>query len=159
MEDHLDPTCVKSRTGYVIIVSNCPIVWKSTLQTNIATSTSEAEYTALSTAMRELLPIKSLFERLQSALGSEKKTVSIKTSVWEDNDACRIIANWEPGRNTSRTKHFAIKYHWFRSHIYPHDKSSTITVKRIETNLQRADMLTKGLPRPKFEALRKLLCG
>ena len=31
-EDKLDPTCVKSRTGYVVCLAGCPIVWKSRLQ-------------------------------------------------------------------------------------------------------------------------------
>ena len=38
----------RSRTGYVIMLSNCPLTWKSQLQTTIALSTLEAEYVALS---------------------------------------------------------------------------------------------------------------
>jgi hypothetical protein len=34
-----DPACVKSRTGFVILVGDCPVVWKSTLQTKTAVST------------------------------------------------------------------------------------------------------------------------
>ncbi|KAG7341235.1 reverse transcriptase RNA-dependent DNA polymerase [Nitzschia inconspicua] len=55
-EDKSDPTCVKSRTGFAICVANCPVIWSSKLQGDIATSTMEAEYSALSSAMRELLP-------------------------------------------------------------------------------------------------------
>jgi len=46
-EDPADPSCVKSRTGYLIEVQGCPVIWCSKLQTNIATSTMESEYTAL----------------------------------------------------------------------------------------------------------------
>ena len=53
-EEKMDPTCVKSRTGFVICLSNCPVIWSSKLQTEIATSTMEAEYSALSMAMRDL---------------------------------------------------------------------------------------------------------
>jgi hypothetical protein len=56
-EDKQDPSCVKSRTGYVIFIADCPILWARRLQTDIATSTMEAEYSALSTAMRDVLPI------------------------------------------------------------------------------------------------------
>ena len=35
-------------TGMVIMYANCPIFWRSSLQTEIALSTSEAEYIALS---------------------------------------------------------------------------------------------------------------
>ena len=38
-----DPTCVKSRTGYVIMYEGCPVIWKSKLQSLIALSTMEAE--------------------------------------------------------------------------------------------------------------------
>jgi hypothetical protein len=46
-EDPTDPVCVKSRTGFIIEKMGCPIQLTSKLQTNIATSTMEAEYTAL----------------------------------------------------------------------------------------------------------------
>ena len=57
-EDDQDPICVKSRTGYVFTIAGCPVTWASKLQTEIALSTLEAEYIALSTAMRELLPMR-----------------------------------------------------------------------------------------------------
>lgn len=50
-ENAQDPTCVKSRTGYVLVVAGCPVTWVSKLQTEIALSTMEAEYIALSQAM------------------------------------------------------------------------------------------------------------
>ena len=53
-EDHTDENCVKSRTGYVICMSNCPVLWITRLQEGIALSTMETEYVALSMAMRDL---------------------------------------------------------------------------------------------------------
>lgn len=53
-----DPVCVKSCTGYLINFMGCPLIWVSKLQTLIALSTIEAEYIALSTAMRELISIR-----------------------------------------------------------------------------------------------------
>ena len=41
-----------SRTGFIITYSGCPIVWHSKLQTEIALSTCEAEYIALSQCAR-----------------------------------------------------------------------------------------------------------
>ena len=52
-----DPACVKSRTGFMILAANCPIVWKSTLQSKTALSTMEAEITALAHCCKELFPI------------------------------------------------------------------------------------------------------
>ncbi len=47
---------VLSRTGYVITFCGCPVTWSSKLQTEIALSTTESEYIALSTATRDILP-------------------------------------------------------------------------------------------------------
>jgi hypothetical protein len=46
-----DPSRVKSRTGYVINIPNCPVIWKSKLQSCIASCTMDAEYNALSMAI------------------------------------------------------------------------------------------------------------
>ena len=56
-EDSCDPVCVKSRTGYVITVAGCPVLWESQLQTEIATSTMQAEVIALAAYCRDLVPI------------------------------------------------------------------------------------------------------
>ncbi len=51
---------VLSRTGFVICYANCPIIWCSKLQTEIALSTAEAEYIAMSHALCETIPIQNL---------------------------------------------------------------------------------------------------
>ena len=38
-DDSYDPICVRNRTGYVINIAGCPVLWKSQLQTEIATNT------------------------------------------------------------------------------------------------------------------------
>ena len=55
-KDSQDPHCIHSRTRYVITQS-CPILWTIKLQTEMALSTMEAEYVALSTAGKDLFPI------------------------------------------------------------------------------------------------------
>ena len=42
-EDDQDPICVKSRTGYVLTLGNCPLMWVSKLQGLVTLSTLEAE--------------------------------------------------------------------------------------------------------------------
>jgi hypothetical protein len=56
-EDDQDPVCVKSRAGLVISFANCPLLWQYKLQGQVALSTMEAEYIALSTSMCSLLPL------------------------------------------------------------------------------------------------------
>jgi hypothetical protein len=48
---------VYSCTGYVIFYAGYPIFCQSKLQTEIALSTAEAEYIALSQALRETIPM------------------------------------------------------------------------------------------------------
>ena len=155
-EDKNDPTCVKSRTGFVICISNCPVIWSSKLQTDIATSTMEAEYNGLSLCMRDLIPFKRLFLSVARGIGLTDDTMTtFKTTAWEDNNGALTLANMEPGRMTPRSKHCAVKCHWFRSHLKPNQ----VEVHKIDTELQKADILTKGLRSEKFVAIRKLLCG
>jgi hypothetical protein len=155
-EDKLDPSCVKSRTGFVICLSNCPVIWTSKLQTEIALSTMEAEYNALSFAMRSVLPFQTLVHSVTKGIGLDSDNVaSFRTTVWEDNAGALQLANMEPGRVTPRSKHYAIKYHWFRSHLKPNH----IEIHKVDSSQQKADILTKGLTKDKFESIRKLLCG
>jgi hypothetical protein len=155
-EDKNDPNCVKSRTGYVIMLGNCPVMWTSKLQDEIATSTMHAEYVALSTAMRELLPFRNLAIEISSHLGlGEDQLATIKSTVWEDNVGALTLANLEPPRITPKSKHFGVKYHWFRSELKPNE----IEIKKVDTDLQLADILTKALRREKFKEMRKLFLG
>eukprot|EP00978_Attheya_sp_CCMP212_P020004 scaffold56790_cov72-Attheya_sp.AAC.1 len=48
-----DPTTARSRSGYIVRYCCCPILWRSKLQTEVALSTTEAEYVALSQSLRE----------------------------------------------------------------------------------------------------------
>jgi len=57
-----DPSTARSRMEHIITYAGCPMHWSSKMQTEIALSTTEAEYIALSQAMREVLPIIWLIE-------------------------------------------------------------------------------------------------
>ena len=41
--DPQDPICERSRTGFVVTFANCPLLWVSKLQTEIALSTLHSE--------------------------------------------------------------------------------------------------------------------
>jgi hypothetical protein len=157
-ESHQDPVCVKSRTGYVMTLGDCPIQWNSKLQTEIALSTTEAIYIALSQAMPELIPLRRLLLEIVQTMKLPGITNSlIKSTVFEDNNGAISIATavWM----TPRTKHIAVKYHFFKSHIDVGTRVGTgITISKIDTNLQKADIFTKGLAPQKFAEIRKLLC-
>jgi hypothetical protein len=154
-ESDQDPVCVKSRTGYVMTLGGCPIQWNSKLQTEIALSTTEAEYIALSQSMRELIPLRRLLLEIvtEMKLPGVQDSV-VKSTVFEDNNGA--IATATAVKMTPRTKHIAVKYHFFKSHV---NDGNGITLAKIDTNLQKADIFTKGLASQKFAEIRKLLCG
>jgi hypothetical protein len=155
-EDAQDPHCVRSRTGYVICVANCPVIWKSKLQTEIALSTMEAEYVALSTSCKDLFPLLDLIRELASACGLPvKKNTNLHVKVHEDNVGALTLGRLEPRRMTPRSKHYAIKYHWFREQIGPRN----IELLKIYTKEQLGDMFTKGLSPVLFRHLRLKLMG
>jgi hypothetical protein len=155
-EDKLDPVCAKSRTGYVITLGETPVLWVSKLQTKIALSTTESEYTALSTAMRDVLPLRRLIDELAYQLDTKRERLTKMTIVWEDNDACRMLANsGDLPQITPRNKHFATEMHWFREHI----QKGVIEVQRVDTSKQQGDIFTKGLPEAEFTKKREFLMG
>ncbi len=55
---------VLSRTGYVIMYADCPILWVSHLQTEIALSTAEAEYIPSHKPFKTLSHLSLFFKRL-----------------------------------------------------------------------------------------------
>jgi len=141
-EDSKDPTSVRSRTGYVITLGGNPVVWHSKLQTEIALSTMSAEYIALSAAMRSLLHLRNVHHEVVKELGLPWTKESSISSVYEDNQACIILATTDPPRHTPQSRTIAVKYHWFRSKL----SKDTIQIKKIDGKLQRANILTKALP-------------
>ena len=154
-EHGMDPTSVKSRTGNLITLGGTPIVWMSKLQSEISLSTAESEYISLSTGMRTLLPLRELLEEVCRFLQIERDSLSLVSTVWEDNQAALKIATAQFPNMSPRTKHIGIKYHWFRSHVEP----GKIEVRYINTTEQRADIFTKGLVQKDFEEKRAMLMG
>ena len=142
-----------SRTGYVILFANCPIIWSSKLQTEIALSTTESEYIALSQSLRDVIPLMGLLNEIRDVIPSGGQTPVVHCTVHEDNKGCIDLV--ETPRVRPRTKHIAIKYHHFREHV----KNKTISVKYVETGRQVADIFTKALGDAQFGYLRGLLMG
>ena len=151
-----DPKSVKSRTGFVILLGTTPIAWVSKLQSETALSTMEAEYIALSQALRVLLPLRRLLQEVCQPLSlSDKSDTLIRSTIFEDNQACLQLATSDPPRMTPRSKSIAVKYHWFREHL----RSGEVEIKGISSEDQLADIFTKPLSPALFEKLRMSLLG
>ena len=133
--------------------SNYLILWASKLQTEISLSTTEAEYIALSQAMREIIPMMEHLEQLQKTLNIESKRPSIKFKVFKDNND--VIKLAKAPNILPHTKHISLKYHYFREHV----RKGLIKINPIDTLEQVADICTKALPFPIFNYLRKKMMG
>jgi hypothetical protein len=106
------------------------------LQTDIATSTMEAEYSALSTAMMDVLPINMVATEISENVGLTQEPIThFWKTVWEDNAGALKLATLEPGRMTPRSKWYEIKFDLFRSKLKPH----CIDIIKIVSADQRAD--------------------
>ena len=129
--------------------AGCPILWGSKLQTLVALSTTEAEYIALSSALREVISIKNLLNELQGrGFRMLNQTPKVQCRVFEDNKSCIEIATNHKMR--PRTKHLSVRLHHFRSHVV----DGTVSIEHVSTKEQIADIFTKPLPRDQFEKLR-----
>ena len=144
---------VMSRTGYTITYSGCPIIWCSKLQTEVALSTTEAEYIALSQALREVIPIMELLKEVNEVFPTHIPTPQIHCKTWEDNNGCVSLATKQ--KFSPRTKHIAIKYHHFRKYV----EDGSISIHHIDTKEQTADIFTKPLDESLFIHLRRKLSG
>jgi hypothetical protein len=152
------PVSLKSRTGYAIMYSGVPVFWVSKMQTQIALSTMEAEYIALSQSMRDLIPIWDISKDSKRFMLMEegytpKCTTHSKafkeveggediippSLVYEDNEACLKFAQMP--KLSPHTKHIGVHFHRFRTKII----NLEISVKPIASVEQLADQFTKGL--------------
>ncbi|KAL7461645.1 hypothetical protein ACHAXS_003698 [Conticribra weissflogii] len=95
-EDPQDPHCIKSCAGFVILVANCPILWKSRLQTEIAMSAMEAEYVALSMACKELFPLVAMVSYLAGQVSlCSCAVINLMVTIHEDNVGALTLGNLE----------------------------------------------------------------
>lgn len=126
----------RSRSGIVIFANGAPIIWSSALQPLTASSTSEAEYIAISDGARELNHAIAFFRELG---------VDIITPVpmHEDNQTTKRIAEEV---TTRRSKYIDVRYHQIRDFI----DREIITINYCPTADMIADLLTKPLPRDSF---------
>ena len=154
-EDHTDPACAKSRTGFIITFAGCPVLWQSKLQTETALSTMEAEIIALSACCRELFPIMDMVKSLTESVNLPIGLTSMNVSIHEDNSGALVLAKTLPPQFTPRSKYYAIKTIWFREEIVKRG----IQLIKIDTVEQLGDIFTKGLTRVVFEYLRLKIMG
>jgi hypothetical protein len=60
-----DRDTARSRHGYIVKYENCPLLWKSQLQTEITFSSTESEYTGMLIGLREVIPLIKLLREMK----------------------------------------------------------------------------------------------
>ncbi|XP_073039066.1 secreted RxLR effector protein 161-like [Primulina eburnea] len=133
----------RSLSGYVFTVGGNVVSWKSSLQHVIALSTTEAEYISLTEAVKEALWIKGFVNELGYEQNSAKVFCDSRSAI-------------HLSKNTvfhERTKHIDVRLHFVREII----TRDLVSIKKINTKINPADMLTKVIPVNKLKDALGLL--
>ena len=136
------------------------MLWKTQLISEICLSTTHAECVGLSFAVRGLILLRKMISDAAMFHNLPRlKRSRITCKAFEDNQSAFLLATNQ--QTNQRTRHFNVKYHFFWSYVFHEEKNPNgwITIKKIDTKLQDADCLTKGLVRVHFEENRKRVQG
>nr|GEY22979.1 hypothetical protein [Tanacetum cinerariifolium] len=132
-------------TGYVFVLNGGAVDWKSTKQSIFATSSTDAEYIAAFDASYEAVWIRKFI----SGLGIVLKIKEEPISMYCDNT--RAVAIPKDDSVAKGARHFRTKVYYLRETI----KLGDIKIKKIHTDDNLADLLTKALAFPKHSELTR----
>ena len=119
------------------------VSWQSKLQKCVALSTTEAEFVAATEACKELLFLKRFLKELSY---SQERYVLLC-----DSQSTIHLAKHPTFH--SKSKHIDVKYHWILDVL----DEKLIDLENVHTNDNGAIMMTKILPRCKFEVFCSLV--
>ena len=134
----------RSTSGFTFFIGNALISWSSRKQITVAKSSTEAEYVALSCATQEAIWLRRLLNEIHFI-------TDLPTIINEDNQGA-IELSRNP-KHHNRVKHIDISFHFARERV----ASKEIEVIYCPTEKMIADVMTKPLPRDKFESFRSSL--
>ncbi|GJU81972.1 ribonuclease H-like domain-containing protein [Tanacetum coccineum] len=129
----------KSTTGGCQFLGNRLISWQCKKQTVVATSTTEAEYVAAANCCGQVLWIQN--QLLDYGYNF------MSTIIYIDNTSTICII--ENPVQHSKTKHIEIRHHFIRDC----NSKKLIQMAKIDTQLNVADLLTKGFDAGRFQYL------
>ncbi|CAJ2645756.1 unnamed protein product [Trifolium pratense] len=128
----------ESTSGYMIKFAGGVVAWQSRLQKCVALSTTEAEFIAITEAYKELLWLKKFLQELGF--------VQDKYVLFVDSQSAIHLGKNPTFHN--RSKHIDVRYYWIRDVL----DAKLLELVKVHTDDNGSDMMTKMLPRGKFEA-------
>ncbi|GJY52192.1 retrovirus-related pol polyprotein from transposon TNT 1-94 [Tanacetum coccineum] len=129
----------RSTSGSAQFLRDRLVSFLSKKQRSIAISTTEAEYIAMSGCCAQILWMRSQLKDYGFDFN--------KIPLYCDNkSAIALCCN---NVQHSRSKHIDIRHHFIREQV----ENRVVELYFVETNYQLADILTKALPRERFEFL------
>lgn len=139
----------RSVLGHVVMLGGGAVSWSSKRQKSVSTSTTEAEYMALSSAGKQALWMRQFLTDINriSYIGTNKYTFR----VYEDNQGAIKLVN-NPHIH-ERSKHIDVAAHFIRELV----EFKKIKLRYIRTDRMIADGLTKPLTKDPFERFRSML--
>jgi hypothetical protein len=112
----VDTSTAKSQSGWIIFYTGCPISWASKLKSQVALSTTEAEYIAMSQSLCDVIPIMNLLQEMRE---QAYQVICTKPhmyfKVFEDPSGALELNRLPKLR--PRTKHINVCYHHFCEHV------------------------------------------
>ncbi|CAM9496081.1 unnamed protein product [Pylaiella littoralis] len=132
----------RSVSGAVVMFAGACLMYLSRTQKSVTLSSTEAEYVALAEGMKEAIFLRYLWNFIFPDLDVGC------TLVHEDNVGAVYLAS-NPA-TTPNSKHIDIKHHFIRERV----ARGEFRVVHVRSALQRADFLTKALPKDVFCAHR-----
>ena len=133
----------RSVCGYFVLANKQVVHYKSKVQDTVTLSSTEAEYYALSHAVKDAQWIRNILM---------ETGIKIRQFVtYCDNQAAIKIAHSQEG--TAKTKHMDVRLQFLKEYI----KDGRIELKYVSTEANLADSFTKALTRNTFEKLAKPL--
>nr|GFB26686.1 ribonuclease H-like domain, reverse transcriptase, RNA-dependent DNA polymerase [Tanacetum cinerariifolium] len=132
----------KGTTGIIFYYGASPISWSTQKQATVALSSCESEFIAATAAATQALWLKRLLSKLTN-FKEDKVTIRV-----DDKFAIQLMKN---PVSHERSKHIDTEYHFIRECVERED----IQVEFVSGEYQRADILTKALPKIRFLTMRQ----
>ena len=133
----------KSTTAFYFTLGGNCISWKSQLQPLVALSSTEAEYVAMTDAIKEAIWIRGILEEINLLQGEVIVCSDSQSAI----HLCKNPVYHE------RTKHVDVKYHFVKDQV----ATGAMKIQKVSTKDNPADMGTKCVTAAKLKHCLNLL--